>query len=430
MEDKDVIRARIGEQLRSYYELEDSSRQFIPGTTPILTGSAIFGYPEVQAAMDTLLDGWLGLGKKGESFETLFAEYLGRKEAVLVNSGSSANLLALNAVKLHHNLVSGEIITPACTFPTTFNPILQLGFTPAVVDVDSSLNISVEGIRAAINPNTRGIMFGHTLGNPAKVDEIKDLAERHNLFIIEDCCDALGTKYKGQMCGNFGITSTFSFYPAHGMTMGEGGVITTNDSSIRNTMRSLRDWGRACWCNTDEKNVFGACKRRFDFKIDGIPYDHKYTFSNIGYNLKPLELQAAFGIEQLKRINGLNERRKINYGLYMEGLQSLGEFMEFPTIHPGAEPVFFGLPIILKGKKRSRQEVTVYLNEHKIATRLLFAGNILRQPAYKNQNIMVYQDLKNSDRIMENCFWIGCHGGITGEMIDYVSATLKDFFRS
>jgi len=430
MESEEDIRGKIREQLKKYYDLKESLVEFIPGVTPILTGSAIFGCPEVQAAVDTLLDGWLGLGKKGESFESLFAEYIGRKEAVLVNSGSSANLLALNAVKLQNDISSGEIITPACTFPTTFNPILQLGFTPAVVDIDSSLNISLEGIKNAINPNTRGIMFGHTLGNPAKMDEIKDLAERNKLFIIEDCCDALGAKYNGGLCGTFGVASTFSFYPAHGITMGEGGIVVTDNSHLRKTLRSLRDWGRSCWCNTDEKNVLGACRSRFDFKIEGIPYDHKYIFSNIGYNVKPLELQAAFGIEQLKRLPELNKRRRINYSRYMEKLSDLGEFMEFPKIHEGAEPIFFGFPIILRDKKNSRKDLVLYLNEHKIATRLLFAGNILRQPAYKNQKVRVYQSLQNSDRIMKDCLWIGCYGGITDEMVDYVTLTLRDYFKS
>lgn len=429
MEGKAEIRNRIREEIKRYYDLNESSKEFIPGVTPILTGSAIFNDLEVNAAVDTLLDGWLGLGRKGENFEELFAKYLGRKEAVLVNSGSTANLLGLNAIKIQNHLDSGEIITPACTFPTTFNPILQLGFTPAVVDVDSSLNISLEGIKKALHSQTRGIMFAHTLGNPAKIDEIMEIARKNNLFVVEDCCDALGAKYGGKVCGTFGTVSTFSFYPAHGITLGEGGAVVTDNPQLQRLLRSLRDWGRVCWCNTDEKNLFGACNHRFDFEVDGIPYDHKYTFSNIGFNVKPLELQAAFGIEQLKRLQGLNEQRKVNYQRYIEGLKGLEEFVEFPKINEGADPVFFGFPIILKDGKRSRRELLFYLNEHKIGTRLLFAGNILRQPAYKNEKVKIYQSLENSDKIMKDCFWVGCHGGLDSRMVDYVVATLRNYFK-
>lgn len=403
-------------------------KEFIPGKSPILTGKAVYDDNEINAVIDTLLDGWFGLGKKGVEFESKFSKYVGTKYGTLVNSGSSANLLALNAIKIRRNLSGGEIITPACTFPTTFNPIIQLGFTPTIIDVDKTLNMNPEDIELAITKKTVGIMFAHTLGNPASIKKIREIANKNNLFIVEDCCDALGSKYGEDNCGTFGDVSTFSFYPAHGITLGEGGCVLTNDLKLDRILKSLRDWGRDCYCTTDEKNPLGKCGKRFDFKIGDVTYDHKYIYSNIGYNMKPLELQAAMGLEQLKRIDSFNELRKRNYELYYKLFKKFDKYLEFVEINNDASPVFFGFPMLIKDERIKRSDLLKYLNESKIGTRLLFAGNITKQPAYKDIKYNLVTELKNADNIMKNCFWIGIHPGINEDMIRYVSEKFEEFF--
>jgi CDP-6-deoxy-D-xylo-4-hexulose-3-dehydrase len=424
--EKEQIRNEIKNKVTEFIAKRDES--FIPGKTPILTGLAVYDDKELNAIIETLLDGWFGLGKRGIEFEQQFAKYIGNKFSVLVNSGSSANLLALNAIKIQRNLKEGEIITPACAFPTTFNPILQLGFKPAVIDVDETLNITPEGVKAAINKNTVGIMFAHSLGNTARIDEIKKIADENNLFLIEDCCDALGSKVNGKNCGTFGHLATFSFYPAHGITLGEGGCVTTNDNQLNMILRSLRDWGRDCFCTTDEKNPLGKCGKRFDFKLGDVPYDHKYIYSQIGYNMKPLELQAAMGLEQLKKLNDFNNIRKSNFAIYVKEFTKFSKYVEIAKINKNAEPIFFGLPLIIKDSRIKRQELLKFLNDNKIATRLLFGGNLLKQPAYKTIEYALYGKLDYTDKIMKDCFWIGVHPGITEDMIKYVSSKLKEFF--
>jgi len=422
---KEEIKNSINELVTDYFKQKEET--FIPGKTPILTGLAVYDQNEINAIINSLLDGWFGLGKKGIEFEKKFSNYLGTSHTALTNSGSSANLLALNGIKNKLKLNGGEVLTPACTFPTTFNPILQLGFKPGILDIDKSLNITPESIIDAINPNTKGIMFAHTMGNPAKIEEIVKIAEENNLFIIEDCCDALGSKYNGQECGTFGDASTFSFYPAHAITLGEGGAVSTNDFGLNKIIRSLRDWGRDCWCTTDNMDMNGSCGRRFDFKLGEVLYDHKYIYSQIGYNLKPLELQAAMGLAQLDKLDNFSEKRKENYAFYQKELSQFEDFFEFPKINKGAEPVFFGVPLIIKNPKIKRQELIKYLNANKIGTRLLFSGNILRQPGYKNIEYLQHQDLSYSDKIMKDCFWIGNHPGINEEQIKYISNTFKQF---
>lgn len=410
--------------------VNNNEKKFIPGESPVLTGMAVYDHKEINAIIESLLDGWFGLGKKGVEFEKRFSSYICSKYGILVNSGSSANLIALNSIKNKLNLHSGEIITPACAFPTSFNAILQLGFTPAIIDVDESLNITPEGVISAINENTKGIMFAHTLGNPAQIEEIAKIAAENDLFIIEDCCDALGSKYNNKMCGIFGTISTYSFYPAHGITMGEGGCLVTNDHSLSKISKSLRDWGRDCWCTTDEKNLLGSCGRRFDYEIDGIPYDHKYIYSTIGYNLKPLELQAAMGLEQLNKLDGFNQIRKTNFNCYSDELEGLDNFIESPTINKHSDPVFFGMPLVINNEKVKRQDLIKYLNSNKIATRYLFGGNLLKQPAYENIKYSLYGQLDYTNNLMKNCFWIGIHPGIDEEMIKYVVGKLREFFNN
>lgn len=422
---KQEIRVSLKKLISEYFAYTDD--EFIAGKTPILTGQAVYDDKELNAILDSLLDGWFGLGQKGLQFEKQFAAYIGTSYGCLVNSGSSANLLALSSIKISYGLASGEIITPACAFPTTLNPIIQLGFKPAFIDVDSSLNISPEAVQRAITSQTVGIVFAHTLGNPARIAEIKELAEQYNLFLIEDCCDAHGSKYNGEKCGTYGDCATFSFYPAHTMTMGEGGIVLTSDNEIDRIVRSLRDWGRDCFCTTDEKSIGGRCGKRFEYELDGIPYDHKYIYSNIGYNLKPLELQAAMGIEQLKKLDQFIKKRKKNYKLYEEALEPIKDYLSMPIINRGADPVFFGLPLIIEDPSIKRNELIRYLNDHNIATRLLFGGNLLRHPAYHDLEYYQYSSLDYTEKLMRDCFWIGLHPGITKETVSYVAMVLKDY---
>jgi CDP-6-deoxy-D-xylo-4-hexulose-3-dehydrase len=422
---EESTRKKIHELVKEFFDQKE--KEFIPGKTPIYTGMAIYDEKEVNAALDSLLNGWFALSAKGKEFEDQLSKYLGNSFSILTNSGSSANLLALDGIRTHLGLNGGEIITPACTFPTTLNPIIQLGFRPAFLDVDKTLNITPEAVRSAINKNTKGIMFAHTLGNPAKVAEIMKIAKENNLFVVEDCSDALGSRYDSKPCGSWGTASTFSFYPAHNLCLGEGGAVSINDPQLYKIIRSLRDWGKDCWCSGAEHNLTGACGKRFQYVIDGIQYDHKYVFSQIGYNLKPLELQAAMGIEQMKRLDEFVRLRKRNFKIYEEEFSKFDEHFETVEINEKADPVLFGFPLIIKNPKIKRNDLTIFLNDNKIATRLLFSGNALRQPAYKNIKYSKYQDLKQSDIIMKDCFWIGLHPGITEEMINYVMSKFKEY---
>ena len=422
-----LIREHFKKKTYEFIPVKKKTHEFIPGITPILTGMAVFDDKEINAIVKSVLKGWFGLGKQGREFEEQFSKRIDRKYSAFVNSGSSANLLALNAIKHKLNLKQGEIIIPSCTFPTTLNPIIQLGFTPVFVDVDKTLNLTPEKVNSVINKNTVGILFGHTLGNPAKISEISKIAKENNLFLIEDCCDALGSKYDDKVCGSFGDLSTCSFYPAHIMTTGEGGMVSTNDSDLNRIVKSLRDWGKSCWCTTDEKNLFGACKKRFDFKINDKPYDHRYVYSTIGYNLKPLELQAAMGLEQLLKLDDFIKIRKRNFKLYQKEFLKFKGHLDLPEIYDKADPVFFGLPITIKNQSIKRQELLKFLNRNKIATRLLFGGHIIHQPAYKDLKFSMAGESTNSDNILENSLWIGLHPGISPEMIEYTCSKFKEF---
>lgn len=325
----------------------------------------------------------------------------------------------MESVKKQRKLNGGEIITPACGFPTTVNPIIQLGFKPVFVDVDNTLNPSPRMIRDALSKKTVGIYMAHTLGNPAQVEEISSIAREKGVFFIEDCCDAYGSLYKGKKCGSFGNVATASFYPAHNITLaGEGGAIMTNDSELNRIVRSLRDWGRDCHCDAGEDN---SCGNRFGHSLNGIPYDHKYIFSNIGYNLKPTEVQAAMGLEQIKRLEGFNKARRRNFQHFKKNLEVLSQYFEFIRINDGADPALFGFPLMIKDRKIDRKDLTAYLNENKIGTRYLFGGNLLAQPAYKDINHRISGDLTNSNRILKDLLWIGIHPGVTPEVVDYVS---------
>ncbi|MBT3985302.1 lipopolysaccharide biosynthesis protein RfbH [archaeon] len=420
------IRKKINSLVKQFYELKDET--FVPGQTHILTGLAVYDDLELNAIFNSVLDGWFGFSKKGEEFEREWAKYVGTRSSVLVNSGSSANFLALDGVKKLNNLKGGEIITAACSFPTTVNPIIQLGFKPHFLDVDKSLNVNPEEIISAINENTKGIMIAHTLGNPAKIAEIAKIAEERGLFLIEDCCDAVGSTYEGKNCGTFGIASTCSFYPAHNITLGEGGSIAINNPELCKIIKSLRSWGRDCFCRSDEHKELGACNKRFDYLLGGIYYDHRYVYSQIGYNLKPLELQAAMGLEQIKKIDQFNKARKRNYKIYQQELEKFDNYINLPEINPKADPVFFGLPLIVNNPDVSRQDLMKFLNSNKIATRFLFGGNLLNQPAYKNIDYLKTGELDYTNNLFKNCFWLGIHPGVTEEMIKYVISKFKEYF--
>jgi CDP-6-deoxy-D-xylo-4-hexulose-3-dehydrase len=395
----------------------------------IYTGYAVYDDNEIQAVVDTLKEKRLGLSKKGKEFERRFAEYITAKSCVLTNSGSSSSLLALDAMKHFKGLKGGEIITPACGFPTTINPIFQLGFTPVFTDVDKTYNISPEYIREAITDKTTGIIFAHTLGNPAKIEEIMDIASENNLFVIEDCCDAYGSRYKEKMCGSFADLSTYSFYPAHNITLaGEGGAVTTSNPQLEKILRSLRDWGRDCFCEAWQDN---RCGKRFEHKLtDGQPYDHKYIFARQGYNLKPTEIQAAFGLIQLSRLEEFNKRRRENFTYFQESFSDLRDHFEQIEVNEGADPVLFGYPLMIKNTKIERISLLGFLNDNKIATRLLFGGDLTRHPAYSDAEYSVSGNLTMTDNITKNLFWVGVHPNVHKEDIDYIHSKLKEYIQS
>lgn len=393
----------------------------------IYTGQAIFDETEIQEVVEVLRKGRLGLSQKGREFEKKFARYITSDHCILTNSGSSASLLALDAMKHLRNLKEGEIITPACGFPTTVNPIFQLGFKPVFVDVDKTYNLTPEFVESAISKDTVGVMFAHTLGNPAKIGEIAKIANEKGLFLIEDCCDAYGGTYKGKMCGSFGNLATYSFYPAHGITLGgEGGAVTTSDRQLDKIIRSLRDWGKDCYCDAWQDN---RCGKRFDHEIDGVVYDHKYTFARLGYNLKPTEMQAAFGLVQLTRLDSFNSTRRRNFKLLYERLEEFRGSFEYPEINFGADPVFFGFPLMIKDNKINRKDFVGYLNIQGIGTRFLFGGDLTKQPAYQGKEYKVSGNLEMTRDIFRNLFWIGVHPAISEQDIEFIGQSFKNYFQ-
>ena len=430
-------REAIYKEIERYWQAREEVREpFIPGKSYIPYSGAVYGVPELWAMVDTILDGWFGVGKKGAKFEQKLYDYIGMKQGTLVNSGSSANLIAVTAL-MEGNIKGGmrpgdEVITPATTFPTTFNPILQNDLVPVLLDVDqSTYNMSTDLLEEALSATTRMIAIPHTLGNPHDMDTIMGFAKDHDLFVLEDSCDALGSRFDGKMCGSFGDISTYSFYPAHHMTMGEGGAILTNSSEIAKVVRSLRDWGRACWCRLDEKNPLGSCSKRFEWQLKDLPYgfDHKYIYSTIGYNLKPLELQAAMGLIQFERLDDFERRRKRNFKLLYLIFENYEDFLILPSSVPKGDPNWFALPLtIKKGAPFTRHEIVKFFEKHNIATRHIFAGNILRHPAYANSNYRIVGELKNSDLVLTNAFFLGVYPGLTPEHIDYIGSIAEKFF--
>jgi CDP-4-dehydro-6-deoxyglucose reductase, E1 len=427
------IKRQILELVGQYAELAHAPQAFAAGKSPVPVSGKVYGAPEMQSLVDAALDFWLTTGRFNAEFEARLASFTGHKHALTVNSGSSANLLAVTALTSHlmedRRLMPGdEVITCATGFPTTVNPILQNNLRPVFVDVDiPTYNIDVAGMEAAVSDRTRAIVIAHTLGNPFNIDAVVALARKHDLFLIEDCCDALGAKYRGRPVGTFGDIGTLSFYPAHHITMGEGGAVLTNNGRTRRIMESIRDWGRDCWCAPGHD---ATCKQRFGWQLGELPfgYDHKYTYSHLGYNLKITDLQAAIGLAQLDRLPGFIADRNRNFALLLDGLRDLEEFFVLPEATANAEPSWFGFPLTLQpGLTFTREDLLVHLNAQAIGTRLLFGGNLIRQPYMIGRDFRVAGPLDRSDVVMTRTFWLGVYPALSQVHIEYVTEALREF---
>jgi CDP-6-deoxy-D-xylo-4-hexulose-3-dehydrase len=420
----------ILDQLPAYHAAAFPARRFVPGETPVPVSGKVLDADDLAMLVRASLDAWLTAGPFAKEFERRFAEVMGTRHALLVNSGSSANLLALSALTSpqlgERRLRPGdEVLTVAAGFPTTVNPILQNGLVPVFVDVQlPSLAPEYEALAAAVGPRTRAIMIAHTLGNPYDARRVAALAEQHGLWLVEDCCDAVGARVHGQPVGTFGDVATASFYPAHHITMGEGGAVLTRAPKLKTLIESFRDWGRDCWC---EPGCDNTCGKRFGWQLGTLPegYDHKYIYSHIGYNLKATDLQAAIGVSQLRKLDGFIAARRRNFAQLRERLEPVRDQLLLPEADPWAEPSWFGFPFLVRpGAGFTRNELTRFLEGRKIGTRLVFGGNLLRQPAYRDIPHRVVGGLGNTDTIMEAACWVGVYPGLTAEMLDYVADSI------
>ena len=420
----------------SEYKKRFPRKRFIPGKTPVPVSGKVFDEKEILNMVEAVLEGHWTDGKHVQEFENKLTGLIGRKFCATVNSGSSANLVALSAltsVKLPKEMrlkAGDEVITVAAGFPTTVNPIIKNNLVPVFVDVDlGTYDANVRELKKAISKKTKAIFLAHTLGNPFNIDEIMKLCQKYNLWLIEDNCDALGSKYAGRYTGTFGHISTLSFYPAHHITTAEGGAIFTDTPILNKVIKSIRDWGRDCWCPTGKDNT---CGKRFEWKLGDLPYgyDHKYIYSEIGYNLKMTDIQAALGLAQLDKLNEFIEKRKDNFDYLYQAFQKFEKYFILPKWEKKAEPDWFGfLLTVKKSTGFSREDLTRFLNERKIGTRLLFAGNIIRQPYFKNYKIKyrTVGELKNTDIVMNSTFWIGVYPGLNKEMLEYTLKCFEEF---
>ena len=423
---KEELRLQILDLVGEYCAEAFPPRDFVPGESSVPVSGKVFDGEEMRLLVDSSLDFWLTTGRFAEQFEKEFARWFGIRECVLVNSGSSANLVAVTALTSprlgDRQLRPGdEVITVAAGFPTTVNPIIQNNLVPVFIDVTlPTYNVDVTQLEQALSPRTRALIFAHTLGNPFDLDAVKGFAQRHNLWLIEDSCDAVGATYRGRKVGTFGDLATTSFYPAHHITMGEGGSVLMEKPLLRTLVESFRDWGRDCWCAPGKDNT---CGKRFDWQLGELPcgYDHKYTYSHIGYNLKLSDMQAAVGVAQLAKLQGFIDTRRRNFAALREGLRDLEEFFILPEATEGAEPSWFGFPVAVRADAPfSRNRVIQELEKRKIATRLLFGGNLVRQPAYQNSVHRIAAPLTNTDFIMNQVFWIGVFPGLSPAMLEYM----------
>ncbi|MBX3451211.1 MAG: lipopolysaccharide biosynthesis protein RfbH [Planctomycetaceae bacterium] len=430
------LRQRILDLVGEFSKKNWQEKAFVPGETPVPVSGKVFDGDEVTSLVDSSLDFWLTAGRFTEQFERQFADWMGLRDCLVVNSGSSANLAAVAALtsprlKDRRLRPGDEVITVAAGFPTTVNPILQCGAVPVFLDVHiPTYNIDVTHLEAARSERTRAVVIAHTLGNPFNLGAVADFCKRHGLWLIEDCCDAVGAEYDGKKVGQFGDLATVSFYPAHHMTMGEGGAVLTNSPVLKKLVESFRDWGRDCWCAT---GCDDTCGKRFRWQLGSLPegYDHKYIYSHIGYNLKATDMQAAIGVRQLEKLPGFIDRRRENFAYLRSLLTDCSDLFDLPEATPASIPSWFGFPLTLKAESGiSRTDLMKHLTARKIGTRLLFGGNLLRQPAYDGVAHRVVGDLTNTERIMHHTFWVGVYPGLTHEMLDYVAETLREACRA
>ncbi len=431
----DSLRSQILDLVGEYFEAQFAGQEFVPGKSPVPVSGKVFDAAELRSLVDSSLDFWLTTGRFAEQFEREFAAFSGVREAVLVNSGSSANLLAVSCLtspKLGDRRLrpGDEVITTAAGFPTTLNPIVQNSLVPVFLDITvPTYNLDVRALDEALSPRTRAIILAHTLGNPFALDAVVAFARQHDLWLIEDCCDAVGSTYRGRKVGTFGDFATVSFYPAHHITLGEGGCVLTNKPQLKTLVESFRDWGRDCWCETGRENT---CGKRFEWQLGGLPhgYDHKYIYSHIGYNLKATDMQAAVGVAQLRKLPGFIEARRKNFQTLYAGLKPLEEFFILPEATPGSDPSWFGFPIAVRpGAPFSRADVVRFLEGKRIGTRSLFGGNLVRQPAYAETPHRVIGKLENSDFTMDRVFWIGVYPGLSAAMLDYILEAAHEICR-
>jgi CDP-6-deoxy-D-xylo-4-hexulose-3-dehydrase len=432
-EKSEQLRKQILELTAEFHAEAFAGREFIPGSSALPVSGKMIDAADMSSVVDSALDGWFTTGRWAKEFESKLARFVGVRSVSLVNSGSSANLLALSALtspKLgERRLKPGdEVITVAAGFPTTVNPIFQNRLVPVFIDVTlPTYEIDVTKLEDARSEKTKAVMVAHTLGNVFDLDAVVEFCKKYNLWLVEDCCDALGSTYKGQKVGTFGDISTVSFYPAHHITMGEGGAVMTDKPALKVLIDSFRDWGRDCWC---EPGVDNTCGKRFDWQLGALPcgYDHKYTYSHVGYNLKATDMQAALGVSQLAKLPYFIERRKENFVYLKKMLKPLEEFLVLPEATPNSDPSWFGFPIGVKEDAPfTRDQLTKALESNKIGTRLLFAGNLLRQPAYEGSEYRVVGAMTNTDYVMNNVFWIGVYPGLTNEMLDFIAKTAMEF---
>ena len=426
-------RDQILDMVPAHFTEEFGQSEFVPGVTPVPVAGRVFDESDVRFLVDASLDFWLTTGRYAARFRRALAKYVGVRHSYLTNSGSSSNLLALSALtspKLGDKRLKpgDEVITVAAGFPTTVNPIVQNRLTPVFLDIDlGSYNPDFSRLEEATGPRTRAVMVAHTLGNPVNLDVLMDTVKKHDLWFVEDNCDGLGSTYRGEKTGSFGHVATCSFYPAHHITTGEGGCVFSDIPALKPLIESFQEWGRDCWCEPGDENT---CGKRFDWQLGDLPfgYDHKYTYSHIGYNLKMTDMQAAVGVSQIEKLPGFVETRKRNWQYLKNALSDLEELLVLPEATPESDPSWFGFALTVRPEAPfSRLELVRYLEDHKIATRLLFGGNLIRQPAYADVEHRVVGELKNSDLAMEGTLWLGVYPGLTEEMLNYVSMTLHEF---
>jgi CDP-6-deoxy-D-xylo-4-hexulose-3-dehydrase len=429
------IRNEILNLVNDYSDINFKQHEFVPGVSEVPVSGKVIGSLELKNMVEASLDGWLTTGRFNEQFEKKLANFLGIKCLLTVNSGSSANLIAfstLTSPKLKERAIQkgDEVITVAAGFPTTVNPIIQFGAIPVFIDVKiPTYNIDESLVEEAITNKTKAIMLAHTLGNPFNLKKIKEICDKYNLWLIEDSCDALGSKFNNQNVGTFGDLATLSFYPAHHITMGEGGAVFTNSKKLERIAESFRDWGRDCYCEPGKDNT---CNKRFDWQLGDLPfgYDHKYTYSHLGYNMKITDMQAACGLAQLESLEKFIKKRKENFDFLCKNLKDLEEFLILPEPEKNSEPSWFGFPLSLKKNNQyNRNDLIKYLDANKIGTRLLFSGNLTKQPYMKNINFKVHGNLTNTDFIMENTFWIGLYPGLSIKHLEYACEKIRSYFR-